>query len=350
MDNRPQRKLTESTRHAEGLCGGFSFGGQQPDGVGVCSPLPTGTQFPNGASAALLLTFDVEGTYGNGAGDMQLEIANYRRICRRLSDRCIPATFNVLGQMADEQGPDFVLWMIQAGCEVASHGYFHELNLRYGGDKVYAGHYGAPENLAQVRDGIEALNRISAPTGQAQPIRGIRMPYGHFNEFTYRAIGESGLTWASNVGIDDFVTPGNGFGGAPFEIKLGDEGFGIVEIPLDSQTFDWPIWLADEEANPTFVQAVREYCAQRDIPFDRTPAGGVAIWYQRMEDTIERQGVFTLLSHPINLTAPGENWSDPVVEFMFPVIDRLGELHRDGSAWVCTCGQLAEFYRQTVFE
>ena len=37
-------------------------------------------------------------------------------------------------------------------------------------------------------------------------------------------------------------------------------------------------------------------------------------------------------------------------EFLFPVIDRLGELHRAGRAWVCTCGEMADFYRQTVGE
>ena len=67
-----ERSLVEREKHSGGRFGGFCFGGQSPDGVKVVAPLPAGTVFPNGARAALLLTFDVEGTYGNGTGDMAL--------------------------------------------------------------------------------------------------------------------------------------------------------------------------------------------------------------------------------------------------------------------------------------
>ncbi len=79
-----ERSLIENDKHVSGKYGGFSFGGHQPDGVKVYNPLKKGIAFPNGAKAALLLTFDVEGNYGNGIGNVDLEIANYDRICRRL--------------------------------------------------------------------------------------------------------------------------------------------------------------------------------------------------------------------------------------------------------------------------
>ena len=66
-----QRLLVEEVKHRKGRYGGFCFGGQKPDGVTPRRPLPAGTAFPNGAKAALLMTYDVEGDYGNGAGDMQ---------------------------------------------------------------------------------------------------------------------------------------------------------------------------------------------------------------------------------------------------------------------------------------
>ena len=75
-----ERTLLENIKHTSGIYGGFSFGGQQPDGVQVYHPLKKGIIFPNGAKAALLLTFDVEGNYGNGIGNIDLEIANYDRI------------------------------------------------------------------------------------------------------------------------------------------------------------------------------------------------------------------------------------------------------------------------------
>ena len=338
-----QRSLVEEVKHAEGCCGGFCFGGQTPDSVTAVAPLPAGTVFPNGATAALLLTFDVEGTYGNGTGDMAVEVANYRRICGRLQAAGIPATFNVVGQMAEEQGPAFIRWMLDAGCEVASHGYVHELTRLYGGRRVYAGHYGPHENHRQVADSIAVFDRISKGC-----VRGIRLPYAHFNEFSYDAIADAGLSWASHVGIDDFIGPGRGFGGAPFQMQLGEKLYPLVEIPLDTQTYDWSIWMADEAANRPFVRAVAGYCRSRSIPFVRTPAGGVGIWSRRMQDAVDARGAFTLLCHPINLAVRDVRWGDPVEEFLFPVIDRLGDLHRARRAWVATCGQMADFYRAGV--
>ncbi len=338
-----ERSLVEGVKHAEGRCGGFCFGGQTPDGVTTVAPLPSGTTFPNGAAAALLLTFDVEGTYSNGTGDMALEVANYERICARLEAAGIPATFNIVGQMAEEQGPAFVRWMLEAGCEVAIHGYVHDMNRRYDPAKTYAGHYGPPENIAQVRDALAVFDRILKGC-----VRGVRMPYAHFNEYTYDAIADAGMSWASNLGIDDWIEPGQGFGGAPCRIRLDGKEYDLVEIPLDTQTFDWAIWIADEESNGAFVRAVRAYCRSRGIPFKRTPAGGAAVWRQRMLDAIAAQSVFTHLCHPINLAVLNERWGDPVEEFLFPIIDLLAGHARRREAWVCTCGQMADFYRRTM--
>ncbi|MEN8230532.1 MAG: polysaccharide deacetylase family protein [Bacteroidota bacterium] len=336
-----ERSLVEHTKHAEGNYGGFSFGGCQPDGVKVHKPLRKGIEFPNGATSALLLTFDVEGNYGNGTGNEELEIANYDRICGRLETNEIPATFNIVGKMIEERGPGFVQRMLDSGSEIAPHGYVHELNKRHGGEKVYAGHYGAVENSMQVNDGIQVIEKKFPDT-----VKGYRLPYGHFNEYSYDALEAAGLQWSSHVGIDDFMHPENGYGTQPFQMGLGDKIYDLIEIPLDSQTFDWPIWMADETSNPSFVEAVRAYCQRRNIPFNRTPEGGVAVWRQRMLEAIENKSVFTLLCHPINLAVKNGAWEDPLEQFLFPVIDLLGELNRTKKAWVCTCGQMSAFYRQ----
>jgi len=338
-DKLQQRRLVENLTRAVGNFGGFSFGGQHPQGVTVHKPLPAGTVFPNGAKAAILMTFDVEGNYGNGIGDIHLEIANYKRICTKLEEDNIAATFNVVGKMAEDHGPEFVQWMLEAGCEVASHGYWHDMNKHYGGDKIYAGHYGSKENHEQISKGVDAINKICPDT-----VHGVRIPYGHFNEFTYDAMEQLSLDWASNVGIDDFIVPQQGFGNAPFRMQLGDKIYPVVEIPLDSQTFDWSVWMADEKSNETFVKAVRAYCEIKNIPFVRTPQTAAAIWKQRIADTIENETVFTLVCHPTNLAVKDKRWSDPVEEFLFPVIEQLGRFHRQRKAWVCTCAQLAEFY------
>lgn len=340
MENK-NKGLIADAKPLKGRYGGFPFGGMQPAGVTVHEPLPIGTIFPNGAKAAFLLTFDVEGTYGNGTGDMQEELRNYEVICMRLSENSIPATFHVVGRMAEDHGPLFVRWMLDSGSEVASHGYVHDLNKQYGGDRVYAGHYGFEKNLKQVNDGVTALNKIDPNC-----VRGFRVPYAHFNEFTYDAIEKTGLVWSSNVGIDDFVVPGQGFGTQPFQMQLGERVYSLVEIPFDSQTYDWSVWVADESEDKTFVDAVRKYCTLRGIPFVRTPEGAYKVWNARIQETIKNESVFTLLCHPINLTVKSDKWNNPVEEFLFPVIDLLGKLQKEGSAWVCTCGQMANFYNK----
>ncbi len=325
-----------------GKFGGFSFGGEHPIGVSAHNQFPPGVTFPNGARAALLLTFDVEGNYGNGLGNVQLEMDNYRRICASFKQNGIPATFNIVAKMVEDNGPDFAYPMVEANCEIASHGYYHDLYHRHGGNRIYAGQYGPEENRSQVFESLEILNKYFPE------VKGVRLPYGHFNEHSYDAFEAAGLLWSSNVGIDDFIKPGQGFGPAPFQMKLGDKLYPIVEIPLDSQTYDWSIWMADAEANKTFVDAVQAYCDMRGMEFVRTPAGGVKLWEERMKEAIEKQSVFSLLCHPVNLAVNDPRWHDPVEEFLMPVIDLLGKYHHEGRAWVCTCRQLAEFYLQNI--
>ena len=334
-----QKSLTEQAEDLAGKYGGFSFGGRQPCGVKPYKQMEKGMVFPNGARTAIALTLDIEGCYGNGAGSQEKEIANYKRICTKL-DKCnVPATFNVVGKMAEQHGPGFVHWMFDAGCEVAPHGYWHDLDDVFEKNKVYAGQYGLSENLEQIKLGINAINSIKSGS-----VRGVRLPYGHFNEYSYQAMEQFGLEWASNVGFDDFIVPGQGYGGMPFQMQLGDRKYDIIEIPLDSQTYDWSIWVADEKTNNTFVDAVKLYCRSRNISFDRTPSGAVRVWQQRIADAIQQQSVFTLLCHPINLTIESDKWSDAVEEFLFPVIEHLNELSRQNKIWTCTCNSLAKYY------
>lgn len=340
-----ERSLVGATKHAQGRYGGFSFGGQTPDGVVVHAPLPQGIVYPNGATAAVLLTFDVEGTYGNAIGELEAEVRNYVPLCRTLAENQVPATFNVVGQMAEEHGSEFLGEMLEAGCEIASHGYVHDLDKQYGGELVYAGHFGREENRRQVLDGVRAVEEAAAKFARCK-VRGIRLPYGHFNEYSYEAIADAGLAWASNVGSDDFVVPGQGFGSQPFRIGLGDKKYPLVEIPLDSQTYDWSIWIADASANAVFVEAVRAYCRSRGLAWERTPRLAFEVWKRRIEETLRERRVFTLLCHPINLTVRGEGWGSPLDEFLYPVIELLGELAGQNRVWACTCAQMAEFYRK----
>lgn len=331
--NDKQVKLVEEIKHQKGEFGGFSFGGQQPDGVNAHNPLPQAMIFPNGAKAAILLTFDVEGNFGNGAGDELKEVSNYKKISDCLSKNKLRATFNVLGEMVERHGSNFVEWMLEAGCEVASHGYWHNLNIHYGGNLIYAGHYGFSENFEQILRSIEVL----APIIGSRP-KGIRMPYGHFNEFTYAAMEELDLIWASNVGIDE-----NSYGSSPFQMQLGEQIYDLVEIPLDNQTFDWAILEADVFSNASTVKQVQNYCHIKKFPFSRNVDCAINIWKQRINDTIEKQTVFTLLCHPINLVTDEK---ERVNDFLFSIIDYLSKLQNENKLWICTCSEMACFAKK----
>ena len=333
----PQKDIAADALPRNGQFGGSSFFGRNPVGVRAVAPLRLPTRFPNGARAAVLMTFDCEGTYGNGTGNMALEVENYSRICDRLEALGLKATFNVVGLMAEEQGPDFVLRMHEAGSEVATHCYWHEMG-RFG-EYPYHGHYGLAENLESIKRGCEALQEITGAR-----VRGVRLPYGHFNEHTYDAIESLGLAWSSNMNIENLLDPSQGFGPAPFIPELGGKRYNFVEIPLDSQTYDWSIWIADGN-NASFIERVMRYAEQQAIELDRTPAGAVAIWRERIRQTIEGESIFTLLCHPTNLAVLCDLWSDPVEEFLFPVFDELARQQDAGMLWVPTCAEMADFYR-----
>lgn len=321
-----------------GQYGGSSFFGR-PIGVEAANPMKLPATFPNGARAAVLLTFDVEGFYGNGSGDEALEVRNYSRMAERMAALGLKGTFNVVGRMAQERGPDFVRLLHQAGMELATHGYEHEMTGA-GEGLTYHGHYGLKENLEDLGRGVEAIQDITGV-----PVRGARVPYGHFNEHSYRAMERLGLAWASNMEIDNFLRPEDAFGPAPFRPAIGGKVCDIVEIPLDSQTYDWAMWIADEN-NPSFVARVNAFMQSRGLHAARTPAGAATVWEERIRSAIESESVFTLLCHPINLTVRSERWSgDPLEDFLFKVFDRLAELQKGQKVWVPTCAELADFYR-----
>ena len=106
--------------------------------------------------------------------------------------------------------------------------------------------------------------------------------------------------------------------------------------------------MADRNVDAPFVASVERYCECRGIRFDRTPRGAVTIWESRTRDAIDAQACFTLLCHPINLAVSNLLWGDSLDEFLLPVIDRLGALHRETCAWVCTCGQLTDQYEHKL--
>ena len=333
-----QKDIAADLLPRNGQYGGSSFFGKNPIGLKALDPMPLPATFPNGAKAAVLMTYDVEGTYGNGQGDMAAEIANYFRMADKLESLGVKCTFNIVGSMAVEQGPDFVKRLHDAGSEVASHGHWHEMP----GDTAhtYHGQRGYEENLESVRRSLDALERIigQRPTG-------MRIPYGHFNEHTYDAMAAEGVQWTSNVNMENLSDPTQAYGPVPFRPELGGKRYDFIEIPVDSQTYDWSIWVADDN-NAAFIERVNAFCTSSGIPFERTPKGALAIWRERIRQTVESGTVFTLLCHPINLVVKSDRWGDALEEFMFPVYEELAARQDAGDLWVPTSAEMTAFYHR----
>lgn len=329
-----QRDLIAIGALRHGEFGGSSFFGANPHGLTAESALSLPRTFPNGAQAAVLMTFDVEGGYGNGESDTAVEVENYSRICERLNKLGLKATFHVVGKMAEEHGPGFVRTMHECGSEVASHGYVHDLTIDAG--YPFHGQYGIEINRDSIHRSCAILTDIIG-----EPVSGIRLPYGHLNEHSYEAIEEEGLVWVSNVSIEDYQNPELGYGCAPFRPVIDGRPYNFVEVPLDSQTYDWSVWIADE-SNAAFIERVRAFTEREGIPFERTPSGAVVIWRAQIERAIRNSACFTLLCHPINLAVESERWGDPVEEFLFPVFDILATRQDAGDIWVPTCSEIAD--------
>ena len=88
-------------------------------------------------------------------------VASTRRVLALLAERDVRATFFVLGWVADRR-PDLVREIAEAGHEIATHGYWHELVYRQRAD----------EFRADVLASVEAIERA---TGGIRPV-GYRAP------------------------------------------------------------------------------------------------------------------------------------------------------------------------------
>ena len=317
----------------EGTCGGSFFSGKPVGGFSITDAMQPGTTFPNGAKAAVLFTYDVEGDYGNGSGDVRTEIKNYFTMTKVHENATVSATYNIVGKMAEDHGSDFVKAIAASGAEIASHGYRHDMQGKE--PYVYHGHFDYDAVRSDIEKSVEVLTRISGI-----PVKGCRLPYGHFNNFCYDAFESAWLSWASNATIQS-----NRLGSSPGYAELSGKRYNIVEIPMDGTSYDWPLLIADEN-NQGFLDAVHRFAAENTIVgFDRTPHGAFLVWKRLIDMAIEHNIVFTLLCHPINLAVQNAAWDiDALNGFLLPIIRYAGELQQDKRIWTPTCSQLVDFY------
>jgi peptidoglycan/xylan/chitin deacetylase (PgdA/CDA1 family) len=193
-------------------------------------------EWPRGARAAVSFTFDVDAEAGwLGEGEeygRRLSILSESRygvtrglprILELLRRYDAPATFFVPGHTADHH-PGLVEGLLEAGHEVAHHGYLH---LR--SDKV-----GLQDQVEEIDRGLEALTRAGAPFPQ-----GYRSTSWELTPETFALLVDRGFRYDSSCMGDD----------RPYVERWGD--LEIVELPVHWSLDDWPRfgWNIDSGGN-----------------------------------------------------------------------------------------------------
>ncbi|MGI9611828.1 MAG: polysaccharide deacetylase family protein [Acidimicrobiales bacterium] len=195
------------------------------------------------------------------------------RILRLLERRSIPATFFIPGHTIDTY-PDVCRQIADAGCEVALHGYAHELN---------AGLERAHEETILDRS-IDAISKLTG----SHPA-GYRAPSGDVTEQTLELLISRGITYDSSLMGHDYQ---------PYHVRLGssfpDDGPPEWGEETDLIELPWS-WTLDDYVYLEFVTFRRMLMPGLRSPTEMFEnfAGDIA-WMVR---EVER-GVCTVVFHP----------------------------------------------------
>ena len=155
-------------------------------------------RWPGGHRAALILSFDVDGEYGEvnhrGADDWYWrsnaqydQQAGIWRILRVLKDFDVPATFCWVGKVAEER-PHIVTAAFEAGHEISTHGWDHRYYRDMNVDEQRA-------DLVRTRDLLEQI------TGERPS--GHKTPGWRFSSDTIAVLQDLGYLWNMDYASND---------------------------------------------------------------------------------------------------------------------------------------------------
>lgn len=281
-------------------------GGTSPTG-GVVAVRADSVAWPGGARAVAAFTFDVDAEsavlWGSpGTADRMSVISHQAygplvgvpRLLDLLEGHGIRSTFFVPGYTAHRY-PDVVRRLVDAGHEIAHHGYLHE----------------QPTALSEAEE-IEAIDRGLAALQEVAGVRptGYRAPMWDLSWRTPTLLAERGFLYDSSLMDAD----------TPYELAVGDTS--LVEIPIQWALDDW-----------------EQYCFLPDITGSgliETPAKAVELWRTEFRAMREAGGCWVLTNHPFLSGRPSRAAA---------LSELMAEVVACSDVWVAPLGDIAAHVR-----
>jgi peptidoglycan/xylan/chitin deacetylase (PgdA/CDA1 family) len=278
----------------------------------VTGPEPAApVTWPHGHRAAASFTFDVDAESAvlsaspgseTRAGIMSHQsygpLVGVPRILSILQRHAVTATFFVPGFTA-ERYPRVIRDIVEAGHEVAHHGYLHE---------PLAG-VDAETEAGYLDRGLETLERVAG----VRPV-GYRAPMWEPTWNTPRLLAERGFLYDSSLMDAD----------VPYELAVSgvrDVG-SVVEIPIQWALDDW-----------------EQYCFLPGVSGEgliESPTKAEEIWTLELDALRDVGGCFVLTNHPFLTGRPSRA----------AVLDRLiSRAVEHGDVWVANMRQIADHVR-----
>jgi peptidoglycan/xylan/chitin deacetylase (PgdA/CDA1 family) len=255
--------------------------------------------WPSAHRAALCLTFDVDGPYGERnyrdpadtywISQTEYEPAGVNRALRVLADFDVTATFCWVGQQAIDR-PDLIQRAAAAGHEIALHTWDHRYMHQMTDDE-------------QRDDFLRTREAIERTTGA--------IPVGHktggwrYNDATHRIAQEIGLDWIMDIpngDVPSFVQP---------DISRSP----LINLP-PSWLWDDYTWYVDRIASPNQVANA---------------------WQDDLDQLREEGGLMSLTMHPFVSGHPGPMRG--VARFLDYAVS-LGDI------WIAPANQISRWWRE----
>ena len=263
------------------------------------SPQPQ--EWPDGATAAVALTFDFDADVERSWRDLdgrltslsELRFGAVRgvfRILESLARADIRATFYVPGRIADAY-PEAVREVAAAGHEIAHHGYAHLFNDRAS----------PQQQREELNRGTEALENLLGITP-----RGYRSPGWELTPDSLQMLVEMGFAYDSSCMGDDRPY---------FESSRNHR---ILELPVHWSLDDWVYY--------GFQRDALGHMADPDVVR--------RVWLSEFEAALRERRLVTYTLHP---ECSGRAYRAAMLE------DLIGAMRERGAVWFATHGQVADW-------